>query len=1322
MPSDLKSLHQLVQVKPEMPETTPSLRDAINKGAATVGCYLFTPTLRQYFREIFESVIHKKGQGYWLQAEYGVGKTHFLATGSLLVTEGPAGIWSAVKDDELRREFQESLQRVRLFPVCFSLLGAGENDAQDRLMRRFEKEIQASLPANLRDTVSVVSEQLATDWYERDARTYEKTAVEAYFRDKHGTTPEAYRKKSGKKKFGSEILQVGLTIDLKGSFVERFVHIYDQITAHGYDGMLFVVDEFRSWQDRHEGRDSFQEGCQVLESLAYVLPVEEHRNVLTIVASQGDVPQKLMGGGQGDRFIVRPLLGDRSRNEYGEIVAYRVRDLRDGGEIDVDEYYNHCRENFRFLRQANTSKKHFQAIFPFQPRCFELLRRITQSFERHQLPAARSGIISAWETLQQQPVLTGKRLVVPSDFLNSEQLTVGLRSENFRAGFEAFQAACDVLDTLPMPDDEKDAAARIIGVLYLMSAAMPENARAMTLADLAEATMTDIEGLKCEDAVLDLVTQLKGQITQIKYDKDKGAWFEFAEGEQAKPEKYFGPLKRKAKSDTNAQNELWLKSLFWDFKALAGAGSDAGIDNAMLCGLADLDQDGDPVLPNGTAAKRAKVRKVFYGGEVIVADQWSPKLGEAWSNKPEVHFRVVYLSRPTRIPEADLVDPRIAVCVPAELSEETRDNLADILAYDEMLRKWTDPCDAAVRDWARSKRHEAVAALLPNHIAEYRRGKVVTAKGIGIQANEVFKIASDSRSSREDELARQLLEKAYDEPLFQYQEFKKDFQDADARKVLHGLFRPVNARSGADNSARDNFGAGLGVIAKSNPTDFAPQPAGALGWIQDRMRTHQDVALSDLVNELCRPPHGLTEPMVTLLALCAVRAADPPLVVTNLNPSAGFTLATGKPPAGNKLTAHQLPQVEWSGKLEKALLGARLEFSTETSWNTVLPWAKVLAPDLKTSNNPAEELERNDELLSVLAGLQQQVPTVQRILGRLQQFLGGEGIPELDLVFQQLANMAATASFQEFYAVAREAYPDAKVDLEPNWQLYERAIRLTERYADVQTIKSYAEACPNLATADVATERNTLATVLTVPQLLKPTNRLAIAEEAFRRLKDKHSHAYRKAHRDHHEQLGKLNSRLQPLARKLTAIARLNELELGSPLGAELDHRHRQLLAATDACAAKDQANVDQQPICPLCRWDGRPGCPSAEVDALAVAVQEAIDQLTVRVSRGTVRKLLEEHPDANVRTLLEIILASQTDRLADVLTSEVVERIRQVLQDANLEPRDLPVQDLLGELTAVEEEDIESLVRQIEQRLRAAFKQAKAETDGKKRVRFFLK
>ena len=186
---------------------------------------------------------------------------------------------------------------------------------------------------------------------------------------------------------------------MKGAFRERFAYIYDRVTQlGGYTGLLFVVDEFRSWQDRHEGKPSFEEGVQLLETLAYYLPVEDRRNILTIVASQGDCPQKLVGTGAGDRFILRELL--KEQTAYGTIVSFRVRDVLPGKDLEVEEYYRHCRERFRFLRK--TTKDYFQAIFPFQPACFDLLRRVTQSYERYGLPAARSGIHIAYETLRDE--------------------------------------------------------------------------------------------------------------------------------------------------------------------------------------------------------------------------------------------------------------------------------------------------------------------------------------------------------------------------------------------------------------------------------------------------------------------------------------------------------------------------------------------------------------------------------------------------------------------------------------------------------------------------------------------------------------------------------------------------------------------------------------------------------------------------------------------------------------------------------------------------------------------------------------------------------
>ena len=121
---------------------------------------------------------------------------------------------------------------------------------------------------------------------------------------------------------------------LKGKFKERFAYIYDQITKLGnYDGILFVVDEFRSWQDRHvPGTAAYAEDEEVLETLAFVLPTQ-HLNIITIIASQGDMPQKLSGGGQGDRFMPLYLLADKNKGDFGEIVTFRCRELVPTGEL-----------------------------------------------------------------------------------------------------------------------------------------------------------------------------------------------------------------------------------------------------------------------------------------------------------------------------------------------------------------------------------------------------------------------------------------------------------------------------------------------------------------------------------------------------------------------------------------------------------------------------------------------------------------------------------------------------------------------------------------------------------------------------------------------------------------------------------------------------------------------------------------------------------------------------------------------------------------------------------------------------------------------------
>jgi len=65
--------------------------------------------------------------------------------------------------------------------------------------------------------------------------------------------------------------------------------------------------------------------------------------------------------------------------DHEETQAHLRRSLRhrlelsQGAATDIKEYYDYCRKEYRFIRQSNISLDSFTAIFPFQPRCFDVM-------------------------------------------------------------------------------------------------------------------------------------------------------------------------------------------------------------------------------------------------------------------------------------------------------------------------------------------------------------------------------------------------------------------------------------------------------------------------------------------------------------------------------------------------------------------------------------------------------------------------------------------------------------------------------------------------------------------------------------------------------------------------------------------------------------------------------------------------------------------------------------------------------------------------------------------------------------------------------------
>jgi len=159
---DIRELDRIIAVKPE-PQTTPSLAQAITRTKAreTVADYHFTPSLRAHFKRIFDCIVHRKGQGFWVQAEYGAGKTHFLGALIDLLIWRDADVWDAVRDAEIKSEYAAALAKVKMFPVAFSLRGMGESNESDSLWG-------VSLPDNLRDGLTA-QETAEAAWLSDDA-------------------------------------------------------------------------------------------------------------------------------------------------------------------------------------------------------------------------------------------------------------------------------------------------------------------------------------------------------------------------------------------------------------------------------------------------------------------------------------------------------------------------------------------------------------------------------------------------------------------------------------------------------------------------------------------------------------------------------------------------------------------------------------------------------------------------------------------------------------------------------------------------------------------------------------------------------------------------------------------------------------------------------------------------------------------------------------------------------------------------------------------------------------------------------------------------
>ena len=123
--------------------------------------------------------------------------------------------------------------------------------------------------------------------------------------------------------------------------------------------------------------------------------------------------------------------------------------------------------------------------------------------------------------------------------------------------------------------------------------------------------------------------------------------------------------------------------------------------------------------------------------------------------------------------------------------------------------------------------------------------------------------------------------------------------------------------------------------------------------------------------------------------------------------------------------------------------------------------------------------------------------------------------------------------------------------------------------------------------------------------------------------------------------------------------------------------------------------------------------------------VSQGLDDRFFRFKDATISAILrnaaEKDQKAGLKELLEIIQLANSDKLASLLSDELVAFLRKTLYDEHLVSEQVSLAPILQQVGAIEEGRVDEAVSTIARLLTNAIKDAKAKHGPNKRVRVFL-
>lgn len=1059
------------------------------------------------------------GQGYWIQAEFGSGKSHLLCLLSSLAL-GNKQAWQIVdeKEKKANKGKRESLNQFweeglaakssgdskGIFVIVKTLVGVGGGtvgieDKGQRLTDYILDATKEQLQIELGKNISLYPAELLADRFInkdldrfhndlkkflRDPNYFEEDEfedIDAFIRDIQQNKSPEYKRSCGNKLWVFYNDYLGMRPDVSAETEEVLKHLVETILAEGYSGVLLVLDEVSLFmKNRDEQQRTDDENTLVV--LSNRLAKVHNLPIWTVCSAQQAIESK-MGVKNiiaDDRLKLVKLLEED--NDYYDIVLARVREIKDPEAIA--NYYAYYKRGFTWPNSIG--EQEFTRFFPFHKPTIEVLRAVT-----YELTTARSAIHFMHQTLKHQIKNKGNELIrlweLFDEAVRYEEDPSGVHAglvaikTSKETEYKAYEACKRQIDSLTKGylKHYRDKAIKTIQTLFLYHISKTRQ-QGLTPEDIANSVLIerDVDSNPEENIqhYEDLAEQLKKELPQIaqNYDEDKRPRYRFDPVFTGiDPRDEYRKARDEAESNEAMLKEAWQHLIALDKWQVKTRTMTIDFSNGVQSVFRQIALYNAPWQASFLSSKDLTIEINWQGrqvsGSVAMRDlaqlASSKTLPLIESDDSELDFAMLIGIRP--VPEqniADLLamrkDPRLMIWTPDELTTEENERLKDFAAYRKLVFDWQgkETEDArAIIDWVDYSLRDSLGKIYKAVDNSFARGR--------IDAYNNTRMDFEVRGELETIIAPltdRVLTAVYESRDIKF-EPPFIFRKEEGMKVINGIVKtgsiPKNAKPNKDISAAQNFGLGLKIIKRGTDRELDttdnPYVQAIWSFIDDKLG---DDGQPMRITTLYKNFMGIGGPKDYGLTKRMVQIYLLCLVKQG-KVRVGLGPKSGLPHL--LVDYSNIADIDFSAKVLDSLTEVQ-KLEKPENWETLRPYAeKLLRKDIPSTHDDAVISKYRIELVQMFSTEKEAAP---RIVSKTKALFDSlETINPYDVELQQVATLfsADVASGDDIslilYALKQSlGYVAFDTDTASSVEVDDLANRL-KKYRDLQRLLGFDE-------------------------------------------------------------------------------------------------------------------------------------------------------------------------------------------------------------------------------------------------------------------------